>query len=275
MKLPGSEQIAPLVRDAARRVLMPSFGRCTHERKADGSLVTQADLAMEEAMERALRAERPEIAFVSEEMEEAARTEALCDREAPYWCLDPLDGTTNFTSGFPLYAVSLALVLECRVVMGIVYDPVRDELFRADRGRGAWVNRVRLGLETGYARDDTRIAIVDLKRLPLHLRHRLIEDAPYASQRNLGVCALEWAWIAAGRASVYLHGAQKIWDHAAGSLLLEEAGGHSITLEGEPVFDGSGQARSVCAALDGEIFHRWRRWLGIQQPRSRYPIGDS
>ncbi|HHB11616.1 MAG TPA: inositol monophosphatase family protein [Chromatiales bacterium] len=261
MKLPSSEQVAPLVRDTARRILLPSFGRCTQKRKADGSLVTSADLAMEHTLGAALNAEWPQIAFVSEEMEEGPRARALCDTGSPYWCLDPLDGTTNYASGFPLFAVSLALVLECRVQMGIVYDPVRDELFRADRGHGTWVNRRRLDGTRRGAEGTTRIAIVDLKRLPRGLRRRLVEEAPYASQRNLGVCALEWAWIAAGRADVYLHGAQKIWDHAAGTLLLEEAGGHSATLDGAPVFDGSGAPRSVCAALSGRIFDIWQRWL--------------
>lgn len=263
MKLPDSEDLAPIVREAARRILLPRFGRCTHKRKADGSLVTSADLAMEQAMGEALNAQWPEIAFVSEEMQDAPRTAALCDTTTPYWCLDPLDGTTNYVSGFPLFAVSLALVLECRVRLAIVYDPVRDELFRADRGRGAWLNRRALTPPTETGTGSTRIAIVDLKRLPRRLRLRLVEEAPYASQRNLGVCALEWAWIAAGRADVYLHGAQKIWDHAAGTLLLEEAGGHSATLEGEPVFDGLGGPRSVCAALREEIFDTWREWLGM------------
>ncbi len=262
MKLPASEEIAPLVRDVARRILLPSFGRCAHKRKADGSLVTSADLSMERTIGEALNAEWPDIAFVSEEMDEEPRAAALCETGTPYWCLDPLDGTTNYVSGFPLFAVSLALVLECRVQVGIVYDPVRDELFRADRGRGAWVNRRRMAApgDRSDART-TRIAIVDLKRLPLPLRRRLVEEAPFASQRNLGVCALEWAWIAADRADVYLHGAQKIWDHAAGTLLLEEAGGSAATLDGEPVFDGSGAPRSVCAALRAGIFEAWQAWL--------------
>jgi myo-inositol-1(or 4)-monophosphatase len=261
MKLPVSDDIAPLVRDAARRILLPGFGRSTHKRKADGSLVTSADLTMESALGETLNAQWPEIAFVSEEMEEAPRAAALCETGTPYWCLDPLDGTTNYVSGFPLFAVSLALVLECRVRLGIVYDPVRDELFRADRGRGAWVNRRPMSSPKPRADARTRIAIVDLKRLPRALRRRLVEETPYASQRNLGVCALEWAWIAAGRADVYLHGAQKIWDHAAGTLLLEEAGGRAATLDGEPVFDGSGAPRSVCAALRPEIFDAWQAWL--------------
>ncbi len=103
--------------------------------------------------------------------------------------------------------------------------------------------------------------MVDFKRLPAGLARRLISDPPYASQRNFGSSALEWAWVAAGRGHVYLHGGQKLWDFAAGSLILTEAGGFSCTLAGEPVFKSSLESRSVIAASGEALFRSWRDWL--------------
>jgi myo-inositol-1(or 4)-monophosphatase len=80
--------------------------------------------------------------------------------------------------------------------------------------------------------------------------------------------ALDWCWIAAGRCHVYLHGRQNIWDYAAGNLVLQEAGGHAMTLSGEPVFVSALQPRSAVAALDAALFEEWTRWLGIDAGKS-------
>jgi myo-inositol-1(or 4)-monophosphatase len=112
------------------------------------------------------------------------------------------------------------------------------------------------------------VAIVDFKRLNPRLRQRIASQAPFGSQRNLGTCALEWAWMAANRGHLYLHGGMKLWDLAAGTLLLAEAGGYACTLEGESVFRAAMAKRSVVISPDQRLFREWREFLGIPPERS-------
>jgi len=91
----------------------------------------------------------------------------------------------------------------------------------------------------------------------------LVTEAPYSSQRNIGSSALDWCWLAAGRYNIYLHGGQKLWDYAAGHLVLHEAGGVSISLDNLPVFRNQLETRSVLASLDADLFQYWKEWIGI------------
>src|SRR5690606_12906787 len=120
------------------------------------------------------------------------------------WCLDPIDGTSNFASGMPFFSISLALIEKGEVTLGVVYDPVMNECFSAKKGAGAWLNGQRLNAEiSGLALNQT-LAIIDFKRLPKSLCQRLVDEKPYGSQRSLGSIALELCWLAAGRAQLYL-----------------------------------------------------------------------
>lgn len=237
--------------------------RPTQREKADGSLVTELDHSLQNRLARALQAHWPDIALLGEEMDAARQQALLAGDAAPLWCLDPLDGTTNFAAGAPFFCVSLALLHEGRAQCGLVYDPLRGECFAAGRGQGARLNDVTL--RPPPAPDDLAgcLANVDFKRLSPDLAVRLARQPPYRSQRNFGSCALEWAWLAAGRIHIYLHGGMKLWDHAAGALILAEAGGHGCTLEGRGVTPDSGAARSVVAAGDARLFHAWCQWLGV------------
>ena len=105
------------------------------------------------------------------------------------------------------------------------------------------------------------IACVDFKRLPRALAVQLATEPPYASQRSLGSVALDWCWVAAGRFHLYLHGSQGLWDYAAGSLILAEAGGCAQTLQADAVFDNSLRKRSALAAVDATLLHDWARWI--------------
>ncbi|RCX33596.1 inositol monophosphatase family protein [Thioalbus denitrificans] len=261
MTLPDIGELETLVRQAAAGEIMPRFRRVSADRKADGSLLTEADLAMDQRLQRELQARWPDIAFLSEEMT-AARQQALLSRpEQPLWCLDPLDGTSNFAAGIPCFAVSLALLVDGAPVLGIIFDPVRDECFSAVRGAGA-----RHDGRPCRNSDDGRplkgsIGVVDFKRLRPELAAVLAARPPYASQRNFGSCALEWAWLATGRGHVHLHGGQKLWDYAAGSLILIEAGGQCATLAGEPLFRPALEPRSVVSACSPALFAQWQAWL--------------
>ena len=105
--------------------------------------------------------------------------------------------------------------------------------------------------------------MIDLKRLPRPLAIKLMTENIFAAQRNIGSSAVEWCWMSDGRIDVYLNGGQKLWDYAAGSLIFREAGGHSVSLDGEPVFRGQLEVRSVLACHDQALFNRWYQWIGV------------
>lgn len=253
-------ELEPILTATAREELLPRFARVERGRKADGSVVTEADVQVQRRLAEALALRWPAIAFLGEEMPASTQADLLSSNRA-VWCLDPLDGTSNFAAGIPYFSVSLALLEHGITTAGIVYDPVRDECFSAVRGGGATLNgsplrSVPAGLDLRHA-----TGLVDYKRLTDDLAARLVTDPPFASQRSFGSVALDWCWIAAGRCHVYLHGRQGLWDYAAGHLVLHEAGGRSSTLSGEDVFVNRLEPRSAVAALDPALFDAWIRWL--------------
>ena len=203
--------------------------------KLDGSVVTEADIALQRRLQQELARHWPEYDFLGEEMAGHEQEELMrvCTQKG-LWCLDALDGTSNFAAGVPYFAVSLALLIHCRPELGLVYDPVRDECFTAQRGQGAWLNGLSLGTRAALELPLPRcIAAVDFKRLAARSAARLARRRPTVRQRNFGASSLDWCWLADGRFHVYLHGGQKLWDYAAGHLILAEAGGRSQTLAGE------------------------------------------
>lgn len=258
---PDLEELRGLVRRCAAETVSPLFLRAERHFKDDGSVVTEADHASHHWLERELSRRWPAVGFLSEEMPQADQEAALTNAAGQgYWCLDPLDGTSNFASGIPFFAISLALVNADGIQLAIVYDPIRDETFSAGRGQGAYLGERRLSsIEAPVTR--RCLAAIDFKRLTPGLRTRLAADAPYGSQRNFGACALEWSWLAAGRFQLYLHGGQKFWDYAAGLLILQEAGGRALTLDGSAIFAATLAPRSAVATLDPQRFEDWRDWV--------------
>lgn len=259
--LPELEKLGLILREAAAVEILPRFAEVARTHKADGSIVTAADLSMQKRVATQLHDAWPEYGFLGEEMTEHEQQQAWDDGSSGLWCLDPLDGTSNFASGIPFFSVALALFIDKMPVLGMVYDPVRDECFSAQKGVGAWLNGVRLTNEVPHLPLRRSIGVVDFKRLGKPLGRELGENPPYGSQRNFGSSALEWCWLAADRFHVYVHGGQKLWDYAAGTLILDEAGGHALTLDGETVPCGQFSSRSVVASLDEELFQEWRAWL--------------
>lgn len=262
---PTLEELSEIIINTAREQLLPRFAAVEGQWKADRSLLTEADLAVQNQIGEALTLRWPIFGFLSEEMEEEAQNRLLANTDQGLWCLDPLDGTRNFAAGIPCFSISLALILKQEVVLGLVYDPLRDECFSAQKGQGAWLNGKTLGQHRPRSPLRDGIGLIDLKRLSSALAIRLATDPPYSSQRSLGSVALDWCWIAAGRGHVYLHGRQKLWDYAAGSLILSEVGGHALTLTGEPVLRTTLAPRSVAAALEESLFNEWITWLGIHR----------
>ncbi len=261
--LPDLDTLEALVRLAAKEELLTEFGHAEYEYKSDGSVITPADLAMQARLEKELHSLWPQFAMLGEEMSEQEQLSVL-NHGAGYWCVDPLDGTSNFAAGLPFFAVSIALIINQQQMLGLIYDPVRDEMFTAIRGNGARLNGMAICYDKS-SHDGTKhtIAEIDLKRLPLELRLRLVDGKMFSSQRNLGSSAIDWCWLTAGRFDIYLHGGQKLWDYAAGSLIFAEAGGRSISLDNEKVFRGQLETRSVLAAFDDTLFKRWYDWIEI------------
>lgn len=266
MNEPGGlslDTLSTLVRDIGLELLSGPGGHETMSAKRDGSFVTDIDLALQQRIKEALKEVDPEIPFVGEETPEDERNRILQSESGRVWCLDPLDGTTNFTSGLPFYGISLALLEDRLPVRAVVFDPIRDECFTALAGGGARLNGRLL---PGASRRSTAhcVACVDFKRLPRTVSEHLVAQPPFKSQRNLGACVLEWCWLAADRFQLYLHGGQHLWDYAAGSLILREAGGSAVTLEGVEVPGRSlymNRKVSVVAASHPAMLEEWWSWI--------------
>lgn len=253
-------KIKEIITSIADQELLPRFTKVKRGEKLDGSVITKADFIVQHRIAESLAKNWPDILFLGEEMDVQVQKELLNSGQS-VWCLDPLDGTSNFAAGIPYFSVSLALLEHGQTTLGVVYDPMRQEFFAAEKGRGATLNNQLLTTaETGLTLKQAT-GLIDFKRLTNDLAIRLVTEIPYASQRSFGSIALDWCWIAAGRCHIYLHGKQQLWDYAAGQLILQEAGGDSATLSGEPVFVNALQTRSAVAALDQQLFKQWIAWL--------------
>jgi myo-inositol-1(or 4)-monophosphatase len=193
-------------------------------------------------------------------MTEAEQRAAWSKGENGLWCIDPIDGTSNFVAGIPYFAISVAWLRGGRRELGVVYDPVANECFYAARGEGAFLDGEPLPIRNPVGELRRAMAGIEPKRLPKHLIVKLVAEHPYASLRNCGASALDWCYTAAGRFDMYVHGNQKLWDYAAGALILEEAGGKFSCLEGG--FDeGESWDRSVVASANPVLFEQWQAWL--------------
>lgn len=254
------DAVIAAVKTVAQQEIMPRYLCVARQHKSDGSLFTEADLAVQEALSDALRKIYPGT-VVGEEMPEQQQVEQWLAGDAGLWCMDPIDGTSNFVNGLPYFAVSVALMRQGRSVLGVVYDPVADEIFYAEKGKGAYLNGVKLPIRTQVPALSSAMANVDLKRLDRKLAQAISSVPPYSSQRNYGASALEWCYTAAGRFDLYLHGGQKLWDYAAGCLILEEAGGRMCGFDQDDFWAEPLWQRSVIAALDPGLFLQWRDWV--------------
>ena len=226
--MPGSANLNVMMKTArkAGRGLLKDFGEVENlqaSTKGPGDFVSRADLRAEETIREALMTARPTYGFFGEEGKEI-------EGEDPTrrWIVDPLDGTTNFLHGLPHWAVSIALEHKGQVVAGVIYDPVKDELFFAEKGEGAWMNeqRIRVSgrsrmIESIFAtglpfagRADPPATLKDLGRLL----------PACAGVRRFGAAALDLAYVAAGRYDGFWERGLNPWDMAAGLIILREAG---------------------------------------------------
>lgn len=257
---PDLKTVIILLKHISIRLLGRARDDYAKQIKPDGSIVTEIDRAMQAEISEALQERWPGYGFIGEEMSFDDQVSISETNPQGYWVLDPLDGTTNFTSSFLFYGVSLALVIDGEPVLAVVFDPVRDECFSAAKGAGAFLNDSLLVCPSTRSLDRC-IANVDYKRLVGDLSAQLVRCPPYRSQRNLGSSVLEWCWLAAGRIQLYLHGGQKLWDFAAGYLILLEAGGAATSLSGMPLDCSKLRKRSVVAAVNKDLLDKWVQWI--------------
>lgn len=259
------DQVVSACREVGREEVMPRYLKVAHERKVDGSLLTEADVAAQTALFRRLRAIAP-YPVLGEEMTEAEQHAVWEIGGDGLWCVDPIDGTSNFVNGLPFFAISVALIRDRRSVLGVVYDPSNDEAFYALAGQGAFMNGERLPLKQPPTELKRCMAAIDLKRIDRRLGGRLASEHPFGSQRNLGASTLDWCYVAAGRMHVYMHGGQKLWDYAAGCLILREAGGATCLIDGGEFRGEDPWNRSVLAALTPGLLTQWKAWVLNSSP---------
>lgn len=205
--------------------------RVSFELKGEYDLVTEADRASERLVVERLRTSFPAHSIVAEE---GGGHEGNSEFR---WYVDPLDGTTNFAHGFPVYNVTLALEQRGELIAGVIFDPTRQEMFAAERGGGAYLNGRRIHVSKVERLEDTLVAT----GFPSRKRHENVNVHFYYQLammthgvRRAGSAALDLAYVACGRLDAFWEFGLKPWDMAAGILLVNEAGGRSTDMNGAP-----------------------------------------
>ena len=220
----------------AGRSLVRDFGEVEHLQvsvKGPANFVSAADHKAEDIIFNELRKARPEYGFLMEE-----RGEIPGPDKTHRWIVDPLDGTTNFLHSIPMFCSSIGLEREGVLVAGVIYNPVSDELYTAEKGKGAFLNdRRRLRVAARRTLDDCVVATgIPHRGRTGHatfLKETAAVMAQVAGVRRTGSAALDLAWTAAGRFDAYWERNIKPWDMAAGIVILREAGGTVSDLDGE------------------------------------------
>ena len=203
--------------------------RIPYELKGDFDLVTDADRASEKFIVERLRSHFPAHNIVAEEGGGHQSGSEYC------WYVDPLDGTTNFAHGFPIFNVTLGLERAGEMIAGVVYDPTRPEMFTAERGSGAYLNNRRIHVSKAKRVDESLVAT----GFPSQRRHQNVNIHYYYQMamishgvRRAGAAAIDLAYVASGRLEGFWEFGLNPWDMAAGILLVEEAGGICTDMHG-------------------------------------------
>ncbi len=209
----------------AGQILLEKFGRKINiYKKGDINLVTEADLASEKLIIERIRSYYPKHAILAEESGAAV----LNVESAWKWIIDPLDGTTNYAHGYPCFCVTIALEHDGEIVLGVTFDPTRDELFTAEKGNGAALNGRQIRVSETENLSDALLVTgfpYDTRERDNFARH--FTDFTHKSRgiRRDGSAAIDMAYVACGRFDGFWEEGLHAWDVAAGVLLIEEAGG--------------------------------------------------
>jgi myo-inositol-1(or 4)-monophosphatase len=236
----AARRAGAIINRAARDVDLLAVSRKRH-----ADFVTEVDRAAEQAVIEILHRAYPDHAILAEE---SGATAGQAGESEYTWIIDPLDGTTNFIHGFPQYAVSIGLQHKGILVQGVIYDPTKNELFTATRGRGAYLNERRIRVSKRTQLDEALIGtgfpFREIENLDEYLGMFREITARTAGVRRAGAAALDIAYVAAGRLDGFWEIGLSPWDMAAGALLVQEAGGLVGDFRGDAGYLGSG--RIVC-----------------------------
>ena len=230
------ETATEIAREAGAMLANYFERRVAYEMKGEFDLVTEADRASERLVVERLRAHFPSHGIVAEE---GGGQESASEFR---WYVDPLDGTTNFAHGFPVYNVTLGLERAGEIICGVIYDPERREMFSAERGAGGGLNNRRIqGSKAGRLKDSLlATGFPSYKRhlsVNIHFYHQLAMASH--GVRRAGSAAIDLAWVACGRMEGFWEFGLNPWDMAAGMLLVEEAGGRVSDMFGAPAKVGN------------------------------------
>lgn len=254
-RLPALINVMTSAARKAARGLARDFGEVEQlqvSRKGPADFVSNADRKAEAILREELSHARKDFALV---MEESGTTERAPD--APRWIVDPLDGTTNFLHGLPHFAVSIGVEERGEITAGVVYDVIKDEMFWAARGQGAWLNERRLRVS---ARSDLSTALIATGAPyqghgdPVSFSRCLAQIMPrVAGIRRYGAASLDLAYVAAGRYEGFWEEGLSPWDLAAGIILVKEAGGHVIDTSGRQQMMQTGNVIATNDVLNSTI----------------------
>lgn len=262
--MPLVTKVVNLAKTISKEVLLPNFAQVIRETKHDGSWLTVADSLAHQRLLEALP-QLIDCPVLSEELTTMQQQQILDQRPCNYWCVDPLDGTSNFTQGIPYWCMSIALIENGEITLAVVFDPSRDECFTATNSSKTRLNGGIFNFDEISSEIELKDAmgLIDFKRLNKNKILALADNPPYRSQRSFGASALDLCWIAANRCQVYLHGAQKLWDHAAGLLILKNANGCAETFDGGAVWQNNLQPKTVIAASNSKLMTQWKSYFKL------------
>lgn len=243
-----------LAREAGA-LLMSFFGKVSIEYKGDVDLVTQADRSAEKMIVERIRKQWPDHDLIGEE---GSRRETGSDYR---WYIDPLDGTTNFAHGFPVFCVSMALEYKGERIAGVIFDPTRDEMFAAEKGSGAQLNGRPAHVSATPRLKESLVAT----GFPSHKRHKnpninFYHQITLRSHgvRRAGSAALDLCYLSCGRFDAYWEFNLNPWDTAAGVLLVQEAGGKVTNFTGGPFNIDSREVLGSNTLLHDELLHEFQ-----------------
>ncbi|MCP9850102.1 inositol monophosphatase family protein [Cyanobium sp. Morenito 9A2] len=250
------ERLVEVARSAAgagASALGEHIGRleCIREKGRAGDLVTEADEAAEGAVLAVLSAQTPEFGVLAEETGQSSLRSEL------QWCVDPLDGTTNFAHGFPFFATSVGLTWRGQPLLGALAAPALEQFFWAAPGLGAWCNGSRLTVSRCEALAASLLATGFPYDRQIRLDNNYAEFAWFTHRtrgvRRAGAAALDLAYVAAGRLDGFWESGLSPWDLAAGVVLVEQAGGVVSRYDGSPLELGEGRLIACTPKLQGAL----------------------
>jgi len=250
--------------DKAARGLKRDFGEIENlqvSRKGPADFVSAADLKAEKVLKQELEKARPGYGFLMEESEEVPAS----DDSGRRWIVDPLDGTSNFLHGLPHFAISIALEERGEIIAGLIYDPIKEDLFHAEKGHGAFLNDRRIRVSARNRLTDCLVAtgapFAGRGDRPQFLGEIDAVMAATAGIRRWGAAALDLAYVAAGRFDAFWERGLAPWDIAAGLILVREAGGYVSEMNGKAITMASPSILASNNAIHSDVMKLLRKPL--------------